>query len=74
MHTGDGRESDMDDATIEEFHSGCDEGGAPARTAPNCAFAPVSAMRASRAFETPSLDLLEDTVPLASYRPERLIG
>jgi hypothetical protein len=33
---------------------------------------PVSAIQASHAFDLPDIDLLEDTIPLARYRPERL--
>lgn len=35
-------------------------------------FRPVSAAEASRAFDPPPVDALEDTVPLAGYRPDRL--
>lgn len=35
-------------------------------------FSPVSAIQVSRAFDLPDIDLLEDTIPLARYRPERL--
>lgn len=35
-------------------------------------FDPLPAGRVGRMFDSPPLDLLEDTVPLSPYRPERL--
>lgn len=35
-------------------------------------FAPVPATQVVHAFEMPGLDILEDTIPLAKYRPSRL--
>ncbi len=56
---------DLIDSRAEEWRA--------ARTTYEERFSPVSAVQASRAFEPYPVDVLEDTIPLPAYRPQRLI-
>jgi len=71
-HTGPhpGEERDMDDMTFEELIEERREAWGTASSASG--YSPAAEVPAGAAFDASQLDVLEDTMPLPAYRPERL--